>query len=69
LARQRGNIDCGGLRFILVGYGNFYQLIREIKGGHISICLDNTADLTALPDKIFEFLIKKYPDKIIFLGE
>jgi hypothetical protein len=22
LARQRGNIDCGGLRYIIVGYGN-----------------------------------------------
>src|SRR5580765_7303184 len=40
IARQRGNIDCGGLRFIIVGYGNFYQLVKEINSGHISICLD-----------------------------
>ena len=24
LASQRGNIDCGGLNFLIVGYGNFY---------------------------------------------
>jgi hypothetical protein len=59
-ARQRGNIDCGGLRFLIVGYGNFYQLVKEIKNGHISICLDKKVDLTNMPDKIFEFLNSKY---------
>jgi hypothetical protein len=62
IARQRGNIDCGGLRFLIVGYGNFYQLVKEIKAGHISICLDKTVDLTNMPDKIFEFLKSKYPE-------
>jgi len=52
LARQRGNIDCGGLDYLLIRYGNFYQLIREIENGHISICLDMTADLNHLPVKI-----------------
>lgn len=62
LARQRGNIDCGGLRFLIVGYGNFYQLVKEIKDGHISICLDKSVDLTSGPEKIFRFLKSKYPD-------
>jgi hypothetical protein len=62
IARQRGNIDCGGLRFIIVGYGNFYQLVKEIKNGHISICLDKNVDLTNLPEKIFEFLKSKYSE-------
>lgn len=65
LARQRGNIDCGGLRFVIIGYGSFYQLIREIRGGHISICLDKKADLINLPDKIFAFISNHHPD--IFL--
>jgi len=56
LARQRGNIDCGGLRFLIIGYGNFYQLVKEINGGHISICLEKSVDLTNIPDKIFQFL-------------
>ena len=61
-ARQRGNIDCGGLRFIIVGYGNFYQLVKEIKNGHISICLDKNVDLTNVPEKIFEFLKSNYSE-------
>jgi hypothetical protein len=62
LARQRGNIDCGGLRFLIVGYGNFYQLVKEIHGGHISICLDKKVDLTNIPDKIFKFLKSISPE-------
>jgi hypothetical protein len=27
LARQRGEIDCGGLRYLVVGYGSFDQLV------------------------------------------
>lgn len=60
IARQRGNIDFGGLRFIILGYGNFYQLVKEIKNGHISICLEKNVDLTIVPEKIFEFLKSKY---------
>jgi hypothetical protein len=60
IARQRGNVDCGGLRFIIVGYGNFYQLVKEIKNGHISICLEKNVDLTIVPEKIFDFLKSKY---------
>jgi len=62
IARQRGNLDCGGLRFLIVGYGNFYQLIKEINGGHISICLNKNVDLTNIPDKIFKFLKSKYSE-------
>ena len=62
IARQRGNIDCGGLRFLIVGYGNFYQLVKEINGGHISICLEKSVDLAITPDKIFEFLKSKYSE-------
>jgi hypothetical protein len=62
IARQRGNIDCGGLRFLIVGYGNFYQLVKEVHNGHISICLDKNVDLTNMPAKIFEFLKSKYSE-------
>jgi hypothetical protein len=62
LARQRGEIDCGGLRFLVIGYGNFNQLIKEISGGHISICLDKKVDLTNTTEKIFAFLSSKHPD-------
>ena len=61
-ARQRGNIDCGGLRFLLIAYGNFYQLIKETSVGHISICLEKQADISRLPDDIFEYLKSNYTE-------
>ncbi len=45
LLSQRGDIDCGGLRYILVRYGNFFQLVAGIPDGHISVALEPTADL------------------------
>jgi hypothetical protein len=44
LSRARGQIDCGGLRFLVVGYGNFDQLVVPIREGHVSIALERTAD-------------------------
>lgn len=40
IANQRGNIDCGGLNFVLIRYANFYQLVQDYKHGHISICIE-----------------------------
>ena len=44
LARQRGEIDCGGLRFVVVGYGNFHQLVIPLDRGHVSIAFELDAD-------------------------
>jgi hypothetical protein len=44
IARQRGEIDCGGLRFLLVGYGNFHQLVVPLEHGHVSIAFEASAD-------------------------
>lgn len=44
LARQRGNLDCGGLRYIVVGYGNFHQVVVETTDGHVSVCVELDAD-------------------------
>src|SRR6218665_1465318 len=60
-ARQRGNIDCGGLRYLIVGYGNFYQLLREINGGDISICLNKDTNMNEIPEQIFGQLNLLYP--------
>jgi len=64
LASQRGNIDCGGLNHLIIGYGNFYQVVKSIPKGHISICLQQESDLNTLPNTIFNFLRKKFPDLI-----
>ena len=48
LTRQRGNIDCGGLEYVLVRYARFFQLVHPIEGGHVSVAIEPGADLRAL---------------------
>src|SRR5215475_12864429 len=40
LATQRGNIDCGGLRYLIIGYGHFHQLVLPSLPGHVSIAFE-----------------------------
>lgn len=56
LVTQRGNIDCGGLEFVLVRYGNFYQLVKPMTHGHISICVEPHADPLKLIEPIQNIL-------------
>jgi hypothetical protein len=44
LATQRGNIDCGGLEYLLVRYGNFFQFVLPTAWGHVSVCIEKEAD-------------------------
>jgi len=44
LTTRRGEIDCGGLDHIIVGYGNFHQLIMPIEDGHLSVAIERNAD-------------------------
>ncbi len=37
LLRQRGEIDCGGVEYVIIRYGNFIQTVHPLPGGHISI--------------------------------
>jgi hypothetical protein len=37
LARQRGDIDCGGLRYLIVGYGHFNMLVIPNGAGHVGV--------------------------------
>lgn len=48
LARQRGQIDCGGLEYLVIRYGNFFEIVREIPGGHLSVGVEPDADPLAL---------------------
>jgi hypothetical protein len=59
IARQRGVIDCGELEFVIIKYGSFFQLIREIKNGHISICMDKKDNPITL-EKEIQNLISKF---------
>ena len=51
-ASQRGNIDCGGLEFLVVRYGNFFQFILPVTWGHISVCIEKNADPIAIGHKV-----------------
>ena len=43
LTMSRGNLDCGGLSWLVVRYGNFQQFVRPIKDGHLSVCFELSA--------------------------
>ena len=52
LTEQRGDIDCGGLEFVLVRYGRFFQLVHRVPGGHVSISIEPEADPLALVPQV-----------------
>lgn len=48
LLRQRGNIDCGGLDWVLVHYGHFAEFVLPLKDGHLSVGIEPDADALSL---------------------
>ncbi len=52
LTGQRGDIDCGGLRWVVIRYGNFHQLVVPQPWGHVSVCIEPDADVAALASAI-----------------
>jgi len=52
LTAQRGNIDCGGLDYLIVRYGGFFQFVLPTDWGHVSACIEKTADPVALGEGI-----------------
>ena len=52
LARQRGELDCGGLRHVTVGYGNFTQVVVPRGSGHVSVCVELGADAAAVAREV-----------------
>ena len=57
-ATQRGNIDCGGLEFLLVRYGNFFQFILPVSWGHVSVCIEKNADPISIGQEVKAFFQK-----------
>ncbi len=52
LLRQRGEIDCGGLDYALVRYGNFLELVVPLGDGHLSVGVEPDADAAFVADAI-----------------
>jgi hypothetical protein len=59
IARQRGNLDCGGLRHVIVGYGNFNQVILETHEGHLSVCVELGRDPVQVAAQVADMLERR----------
>ncbi|MBM9501623.1 hypothetical protein JWG44_15320 [Leptospira sp. 201903071] len=62
LAKQRGDIDCGGLDHIIVSYGNFFQIVAHLANGHISICIEKHAFPEEFAKRTFPAFKERFPD-------
>src|SRR4029453_14608684 len=40
LVTQRGNIDCGGAKYVIIRYGSFYEFLMPTKAGHVSVGME-----------------------------
>jgi hypothetical protein len=56
LASQRGNIDCGGMDYLIVKYGNFYQFVLPQSWGHVSVCIEKNADPISIGKQIIDVI-------------
>lgn len=43
LVQQRGDIDCGGAEWVVIRYGHFFEWVRAVAGGHLSVGIELTA--------------------------
>ncbi len=59
LLRQRGNIDCGGIRQVIIEYRDIVQFVHPINGGHLSVGFAPLTDYTRFIPKITKLLRDK----------
>jgi hypothetical protein len=52
LVIQRGNIDCGGAKFVIIRYGFFYEFAMPFLDGHLSVGIQETGDPLAIGSSI-----------------
>jgi hypothetical protein len=56
LTGNRGAIDCGGLQFLVVRYGSFFQLVQPVSGGHVSVAIEPSGDPLTIATQVREVL-------------
>lgn len=56
LAVNRGNIDCGGLEFLLIRYGSFFQLVQPVQRGHVSVAIEPSGNPVLIAAEVREAL-------------
>jgi hypothetical protein len=52
LVTQRGNIDCGGARYVIIRYGSFYEFVTPLKNGHLSVGIESASNLMSIIEAI-----------------
>jgi hypothetical protein len=52
LVTQRGNIDCGGARYVIIRYGSFYEFVMPLKNGHLSVGIESVSNLMSIIEVI-----------------
>lgn len=52
LVTQRGNIDCGGARYVIIRYGSFYEFVMPLKNGHLSVGIESASNLMSIIEAI-----------------
>jgi hypothetical protein len=52
LVIQRGNIDCGGVDYVIIKYGSFFEFVMPIKNGHLSVGIEQHATIMEITNKI-----------------
>jgi hypothetical protein len=48
LTRRRGELDLGGIRYVVIRYGPQFQLLFPYRDGHLSLGVELEVDVTAL---------------------
>ncbi len=64
LATQRGNIDCGGLRYLIIGYGHFHALVIPSAIGHVTMAFELDSDPTEHLQAISDVVARHGPAAI-----
>ena len=52
LTERRGRIDCGGLEYVLIRYGNFFQFVQPVPAGHLSVAIEPSAKVLDAVEQI-----------------
>jgi hypothetical protein len=56
IARRRGEMDLGGVVFVIIRYDAIYGLLLPYREGHVSVGIEPGADIQAVADKCIDAL-------------
>ncbi len=59
LVSQRGNIDCGGFKYLVIRYGHFFVLLFPCRNGHVNFGTEPGKDPCTLIEPLTA-LLEKY---------